>query len=457
MNRAGVRCLLALLLMLGTPLAYALPDLARGIKALEAGDITAAEADLVPLAEKGYLDAQLALARHYATQDSTESQQRAAVWYRKTLKRDPSRRVPLARALMRIAGDKERREAEQLLKRADKDGDPEALRVLLRLYRDMPGLTPLAEQAPLARRAGASRERDDRGEAMNWYRLASLSDPRYVEPLLVLCADARDWHPECYVDLARQHRSGKREALRPLLDEAARAYQKQQMTIETLARLTRVLLSDDVPGEPVISEALPLLKLAAPHSVDAKARLARLLIEHPGLDAEADPVAMLKSAAENGSAEGAVFLGRIYLEGQAMPAEPASAEQWLTRAATTEPAAHFYLGRLHERGYDGRADPQRALQHYLQAARGGYARADLAIAQMLSKNRGVRIDLVTAYAFARLAERNGVVGSVELLAQLRTQMDNPQFKRGAELAQQELDARTAAASQIASNPREEKS
>src|SRR3546814_19802285 len=46
--------------------AQGLPDLARGKQSAAAGRLDDAEADLKPLAEQGYVEAQIALARIYA-------------------------------------------------------------------------------------------------------------------------------------------------------------------------------------------------------------------------------------------------------------------------------------------------------------------------------------------------------------------------------------------------------
>src|SRR3546814_8201776 len=49
--------------------AQGLPDLARGKQSAAAGRLDDAEADLKPLAEQGYVEAQIALARLYAQID----------------------------------------------------------------------------------------------------------------------------------------------------------------------------------------------------------------------------------------------------------------------------------------------------------------------------------------------------------------------------------------------------
>lgn len=438
--------------------AQALPDLGRGLKALENGDVKTAEADLEPLARDGYIEAQLALARHYAELDTPQALDKAAHWYRAASRRDPSRRSALGRVLLRIGTPAAIKETDELLRKADAEHDPEALRLRLRLYREYPPtqLTQ-ADVAALAQRAAGSRVRDDRAEAIAWYRSAAATDTQYVAPLLKLCDEARSWLPECYADLLRQRRGDSADARATLLKDVEQKYRSKLIGPELLERIARALLAEDPPGEPLPAEAYPLLKLAARQQATAEARLGKLLLEHSTLDAQADPVAMLKHAYDKGASEASLTLGRCYLEGLTVIADPVEAQRWLERAQKDYVAAHFYLGRLYERGYLGQADPQRALDHLLQAARGGYARADLSIAQMYAKNRGVKVDTVAAYAFAKLAQAAGVTGAEDFLVPLRDTLDTAARRKGEAMANAELAARQTINTQtLARLPTDEK-
>ena len=96
-----VRVMLVLL-MVGAPvMASALPDLERGVAALDEGRLDDALTDLQPLALRGYLEAQVRLARLYAERGREDDLDRAIHWYWTAHARDPRRvRIELARVLL---------------------------------------------------------------------------------------------------------------------------------------------------------------------------------------------------------------------------------------------------------------------------------------------------------------------------------------------------------------------
>lgn len=425
--------------------AQAMPDLQRGLKALETGDYAQAEADLVPLAEQGYLDARLALGKLYAAQPGQENLEKALHWYKLAIDRDKSVRVPLAQLLADRGGAGALGQSEQLLIAAYKDHDPRALRGLVRLYAQYPQMTDTQAAAVFAERAARSRDIDDRNAAIQWYR-AHVTSPVHAEALMQLCREAKGRLPECYVDLARHYRAtGDEKALDQLIADARRMAGKGTMQPETVERLARALTADDIAGPPRPQAAYGMLQKVAKTSLWAQARMGRLLMAQPELDADADPEKLLAEAAAKGSIEAKLDLGKLYLEDQLRPAEPAKAQALFTEAAAL-PQAQFYLGRIAERGYLGSPDPQKALEHYLEAARRGYGRADLAIAHMYSVNRGVRVNLENAYAFATLAVNQQVNGSAEKLEEVRKAMSRAQLAKGSRIAEQEFSARRAAGS-----------
>jgi alginate biosynthesis protein AlgK len=77
----------------------------------------------------------------------------------------------------------------------------------------------------------------------------------------------------------------------------------------------------------------------------------------------------------------------------------------------------------------------------LQAARAGSRGADLALAQLFSQGRGIKVERSYAYVFARLAKLREMPQADELLIALESYL-GPQEKAQAErLLQQELQAR----------------
>lgn len=435
--------------------AQALPDLGRGLAAMERGDTPAAEADLVPLAEQGFAQAQIALGRMYAAQQTQESLIKSVHWLRIAATNDPGLNVSLARSLMR-GGLAEPGEVDRLLKRATADKDAAAPALQLRLYREFPQLTDTAQAAQLAARVAMSTRPEDRAEAVAWYR-ANSAQPAHAQTLLKLCEKHRSEIEECYVDLSRHFRAINDQAAQAKLNqEVLDRFERKLLLPETLERIARSLSADDLAGTPASGVAYAMLKKITQPSPTVIARMARLLMADANLDPKADPEALLKTAHEQGSLEAALYLGRMYFDERNPKADPARAERLLAEAARSLPAAHVSLGRMYERGVDGQMDARRALTHYLLAARAGHANADMALARMYWSNRGVKVDPVNAYAFTRLAIHGATPGANELLATLRAALTPEQIAQGQRLAEREFAARKAAAGEpstgVAANP-----
>lgn len=438
-----VPALLMALMLIAPSAAWALPDLARGKAALERGDLAAAEQDLKPLAEDGYLDAQVALARTYAAQNTRESALKAVEWYRMAAKQDPALRLPLVRTMMR-SGRFDAKEIEALLKDiAPQDSAAKPLQ--LRLYREFPQLVGIDTAAALAQQVSQSRLPEERAEAIAWYR-ANRDQPVAEKALVTLCERDRKLVQECYADLVLHYRSIQdKGALEKLSAEVLARYKDDQITADNLERVARAVSSEDEVGEPDVEGAYKLLLLIKEPSASVLARKARMLILKPSLDPGADPVDMLQAAYKAGSMEAALYLGRLYLDENNPHADAIEAERLLRQAAPTLSGAHVWLGRLYERGYQGLPDPSRALKHYLVAARSGHPNADMALARMYSRNRGIRVDTIRAYAFAKLAEHYGNPGAPDLLNRLLPVMNPQEIANAQALAEAEFDARHAAA------------
>jgi len=422
-----------------------LPDLRRGEKAAAAGNVAEAERDLVPLAQMGFPAAQVALAGLYAQAEDPETIQKAVYWYRIAAQANPALAVPLARALLKLNDPKTAAEAERFLRAADKKGDPRALAALLELYTDYPERDARNEVRALVARAEKQRGPEPEAALIRWYR-RNATEARAANALAQRCATAKDRLPECYVDLARHYRShddGRR--LATLIAEAPKRHASGAMPPPVLERMAWSLVSESVPGQPLPDQAYPLLKRVMESSPTALVRVARLQVEYPHLDPDSNPEKLLQAALAQGSAEASLALGRLYMNGTRVVADPQKAERYLIDAAATQPAAHYFLGRIYKRGELGAADPERAAVHLLTAARGGYARADYLLAQLFSDNRGVKPNRVYAAAFASIAARNGVADAGPLLGTLRNGLSAQDRRRAEALEQEEMAERARAA------------
>lgn len=422
--------------------ACSAPDLGRGKARLEAGDIAAAEADLAPLAQLGFEDAKMQLARVYAKSGDPKQQQQAIALYREMLDKDPLVAVPLARALMEGGNEAGLLQAEQILLKSLDGKDPRAYVALLELYSDHPERDGKRRAPALAEQVAKVRSAEAEVAVIKWYRRNALADARYGKELVKRCESARDRLPDCYVDLARHYRAtGNDKSVRELLAAANRRFTGGSLPPLVLEKLAWSVVSEDIGGTPMPELARPLLARAAETSDTARVRLARLLIEYPHLDPDGNPEQLLLKAAERGNAEASLALGRLYLDGKLAPADPARALKYFERAAPTEPAAHYHLGRIFRRGYLGKPDPVLAARHFLTAARGGYPRADQALAQLFSDNRGVRPNLANAFVFATIAAENKTPEGALMLKQIRALLKPAQLQEAERLLRQELAVR----------------
>lgn len=436
---AARACAVALSLWLAA--CAGLPDLERGRRELQDGDFAAAEMDLRPLAEQGYLEAQIKLAGLYAELGTEQANQQAVHWYRVALPQDPALAVPLAHTLLRTGDPAVLKEAEDSLRSADRNGDPRALAALIDFYTDYPQLDRRHEAAAMVRRAEKINHPETEAVVIRWYR--HNPDPRYAAELIKRCQQARERQPDCYVDLARHYRlTRSEESLRELLNATMVRAETGELPGRVLERVAWSLVSEG-GGEMQPELAYRLLKRVDDGSAQSKVRMARLMVEYPYLDPAGDPEALLRDALKQGSQEAALALGRLYLTGTRVVADPAAAEKFLTQAAPSQPAAHYFLGRIYKRGILGRADPVRAAQHFLTAARGGYVSADLALAELFSDARGARVNRVNAHVFARMALINDQPRSAPLLATIKAGMSTAELKKADELWREELALRKA--------------
>ena len=423
--------------------SMAMPDMQRGKRALEAGDIETARSDLEPLAQQGYEDAEMQLARAYAKSGDPAAMQQAIAMYQELLKRDPTVAVPLARMLlMDTTNQQALSQAEQMLLKADAGGDVRARVALLELYSDHPERDGKKRAPKLAEAVAKLKTPDAEAAVVKWYRRNALADKRYANELIKRCESAKDRLPECYVDLGQHYRgTGNKKSLAKLTERAQARFTASALPNAVLERLGWSLAREDLPGQPQPELAQPLLTRAAETSDVAKVRLARLLIENPHLDPEGNPAGLLQQAVERGNTEAALALGRVYLDGKLAPADPSRAAKLFKQASVDQPAAHYYLGRIWKRGYLGKSDPVQAAQHFLIAARSGYPRADQALAQLFSDNRGVRPNLPNAYVFAKIAADAKTPEGALMLSQIRAQMKPGQLQEGERLLRIELAAR----------------
>lgn len=486
--------------------AHGLPDLDRGRQAADQGRTEDAERDLLPLAERGYPEAQYALAKLYGRLGTAGDDRKAIRWYRAVLRRMPEVAVPLARLLLHDPTPAARIEAEKLFSEAwSQRGEVDALAELIKLYTDDPTLDRTNRLPGYAAKA----ERLDRAETnlalIRWYRATpELKD--HPARLLGLCRKALDLDARCYVDLAAAARShGDHAAVKTLAAAVASQLGAGRIAPEIAESFARTLVAniagtldnspepatsdlpeDDnppaapipvsVPGgscaqppvgvgaraaaakaaakapaaagnsEPELAAAIVRQLLAGP--IRAQVLGAGVVIRYPWLlpDFELEPV--LLEGRKQGIAEASLYLGELYLAGERSARNPVAAQAALEAAANnpdTRVAAEFYLGRLYQSGYLDEVDAARARDYLLEAARAGYLSADAALARLYSAGRGVCANHRYAYVFARIGAQAGAPSIRILLGELQQAMTPGEIRDAETLLRAELAARSTRA------------
>jgi TPR repeat protein len=242
--------------------ANGLPDLQRGKMAAAAGRIDDAERDLGPLAERGYVDAELALGRLYAHQQAKDANAKAIRWLRAAAEKTPDAEVPLARALVRAGGAKNLADAEQLFEKGWTDRqDAEALGGWLELYAAYPAYDKQHRAAELAADAEKLNQPATTTAVIRWYR-STPDDKDHATRLLALCNRSLDLVPGCYVDLVRDARArNDKDAMTNLTHAAMSQFGQDRVPFNVAAGIARALVAtpnDDEPGAaPVLVSDVP--------------------------------------------------------------------------------------------------------------------------------------------------------------------------------------------------------
>ncbi|NGY04636.1 hypothetical protein [Solimonas terrae] len=384
--------------------AEGLPDLARGRQAAIEGRLDDAEADLKPLAERGYVEAQIALASLYAELGTPERVAEAIGWLRTARNSSPlDTETPLGRLLVRQNDEASIGEGRALLGDAwQRHHDPAALAGLIRLYSEQPRRDADHQVAALVAQAERIGTPDVRGAIIDWYR-STRGDDGHADKLVSLCDRWVDQVPGCYVDLARAARAdGHADRLQSLVKAAGDRYADGRVDAPTLASLARVLVApldtgddddDDgaAPSAPVrISDVSEDEGELGDTAVQAQAArgdgsqvCTRVVLTPPdgaavatttgasaarGLPAQADMANALLGKLFAGPTEAAVLAaGVVARYPYLLPNVDVQAR--LERGATQGvPEASLYLGQLYLGGERTQRDPQQALRYLQQAA-----------------------------------------------------------------------------------------
>lgn len=446
--KAAVLSLLSCSLLLG---CSGLPDQQLARDALMRGDTETARQNFQALAGMGYPEAQTALGDMAVGSRDPVRLAEAESLYRQAAARSPRAQSRLGRLLSRQGGasDDQLNEAEDLLKQSIAQGEYSAVVPLTLLYVSYPQLSPNVDPQQLVngwRARGIA-------EAELAQILIYRSQGTYTAHLAEVeskCQALLAVQDVCYVELATVYRLQQQAAAQDgLLASLRTAHATGAVAPARLESVALTLADPTIPAPAELSRAKALLADVALDYPAAWSSLAKLLHDYPELGSRDEMLAALERGREAGDSRAELLTGRLYYDGNLLPQDPAKAEAHLLKAAPEQPTANFYLGQLYRRGYLGEVRPQQAVDHLLLAARAGHGSADLALAQLFSESRGVKVNRVNAYVFARMAAGQGRSEATALLASLEPTMTATERQHATELLREEQGTRQADPARLA--------
>ena len=419
------------------------PDLQLAKDAKFRGDTETAEANFRPLAELGYVDAQVGLADLLIKSPSKEKQAKGEQMYREAMDKSPLAPTRLGKWLASKpdSSAQERNEADQLLRRGLQLGDTSTVLPWVRVKLN----GPQGAQDPEIERQLDLWEGQGIAEAQLGKILLYRARGDYQQHVAEIEQTCQRWLAqvtECYAELAVVYRSqGRGDEQAALLERMQSEFQSGRLPPETMRDVAKALVGSDA-GQPDPEAAKGLYVAITPTFPDAWCDLAELSIRYPQLVESSEEIqAYLQKGLDAGINRAAYMLGRLYLRGKVIPADPVAAEKYLLMSAPLEPKAHYFLGKLYAGGQLGQIQPEKALEHYLIAARAGDVQSDIDLARLFSDGQGVKINKVYAYSFANLAKQAGLPYGQVLIDRLAPSMNSAEIAKALELSQGEMRAR----------------
>ncbi|MDP3845021.1 MAG: alginate biosynthesis protein AlgK [Pseudomonas sp.] len=421
----------------------ALPDLQLARQAKAQGDLATAEENFRPLAEQGYVDAQMGMADLLVRSPLPAQQAQAEGYYRQALGRSPAAAVGLGKWLASKPAPSavERKEAEQLLRQGLAAGNRTTLIPLTALLvRDPQRIASgeIAQQLGQWQAAGM-------GEAQYGKVMLYRARGDYNQHLVEVEQTCEQWLAtisECYAELAALYQGrGDAAKQQQLLERLLGSYQAGVLPAASVLPVAK-LLGNNANGQADPSAAKRLLTAITGSYPDAWFSLAALLKTYPEQGGTDEMLGALQQGIAAGSARSALMLGQLYLVDQYVPVNFQTAEKYLLQALPAEPKAHLLLGKLYSEGQLGEIDPDKALVHFLAAARAGDPNADLALAQLFGDGQGIKINPIYAYSFAKLALHQGLPQGQVLMERIAPRLQPHDYPKVESLFSQELQARS---------------
>lgn len=419
-----------------------LPDLELGKQAKARGDFALAETNFRPLAERGYVEAQIGLADLLIRRPSVQQQAQGEALYRQALERSPLAAPRLGKWLAGkpASSPSERAEADRLLRQAMATGDSSALLPWVRVQlQDPQRLQDPALEQQLTQWQNQGIAEAQLGKILLYRARGDYN--QHLDEIQATCQHWLDQVSDCYVELANIYQlQAEPEKQQALLARLQAAYQAGLLPPQRVQAVAKVLADSSLGQADPASAKMLYLSITDVYP-DAWHSLGELLVRHPDQGDNEALRGYLQQGVDAGSTRAALLLGQLLAKGRVLPADPEAAKAYLLQAAVDQPKAHLALGKLYSSGQLGEVDPQQALQHLLMAARQGESMADILLAQLFGDGRGVKINRVYAYSFAMLAKQQGLASGQVLMDRHSPHLQPAEISQAQTLLARELEAR----------------
>lgn len=419
--------------------SWQLHDVGRAVNALDTGQSASGLASLRYLSERGYVEADQALAGYYTGQSDQDLVVRAEPffarlelqaqktsrlytrWLEKMARFDPdfvSQAYTRLQAQASLSEDNtiklfrfERRYAKSLGKTFDTD--------TINAFVAEHGL----QGAALIRVIDA------------------LEDPEAYYPQVSLaCASAsEETIYACHRIHLRQAKWHAPEKLESLVQGMVTDFERGGLTSEQFTSLVKMTLTARI-GEPQVTLAYQLYSAANLEQPKLLLAIARYDIKEKRNFALPSLEKQLNALLDAGHAEAGLLLGTLYTYGKRTPRDPWKAEAYFTRALPLA-EAEYRLGKLYLSGQLGQLQRQKAVDLLLSAARQGYRRAYSQLIDVFLGAPGVKPNPIYAHVFGQVAIALGVSLSASQQLALNTlDLNQAQYQQAQQLVTEELQA-----------------
>lgn len=427
-------------------------DLAR--QQIQQGDADAGQAQvrLQQLAQAGYVDARQALVEWRARQGDQAALQQVKSWLQAAWHAHPQNDevalrylrwlVPATALQPAWTGEADRLVQQRQQVRSD------VFPLLARLYALHPDTLPVQRIRPLFDQLKVSTP----DGASSWLkaqrRLPALLDDQDPARLVQACQQVQG-QPDTYLDCLSAEQAGLRYRKQPLdswQKKVADALEQKQIGVPELVVLLDELTSSLPNGE----QNSVALTLAALRPDEPEVAIRRYMLQVDVAGPEAETVAMekqLTTLATAGDVRASVLLGRLYLQSPRRVPDVPRAMRYL-EVATNDADGAYWLGQVYLSGRLGDATPERVEKGVgllVKAARKQQKHADGSLALLYGQGLGVQSNPVYAWVFSSLARARSDSPKMQQL-QASLHLDAAQQAQAARLLEQERALRPAAES-----------